>query len=254
MLGVGVLVASAALFPRRQSGPLTLRGDLSDGVHTVKLSSAIVPRDVVRMAAQRSGVLTKGGGVPSAAAVSAFAQRINAWYRENGYVLARVQGCRPVAAGRLELEAFEPRVARQPVRIEFYAPAVEEEAPAEPAAASTTASTTRSASSWLPRPPAFARRMAAAAAIEWSLVPRPGASDAGASRALERAQRAGVTKTVLARGAARRRAPFTLTLPLRLSLRLNLSLALALSLSLRLRLTLTLTLTLALTLTRRSRR
>ena len=50
--------------------------------------------------------------------------------------------------------------------------------------------------------------MAAAAAVEWSLVPRPGASDAGASKALERAQRAGVTKTVLARGAARRRARF----------------------------------------------
>ena len=206
MLGVGVLVASGAFYARRQTGPLALRGDLSDGVHTIKLNSAIVPKDVVRMAAQRSGVLTKGGGVPSAAAVSAFAQRINAWYRENGYVLARVQGCRPIAAGRLELEAFEPRVARQPVRIEFYAPAVEEEAPAEPAAAASTASPR--GPSWLPRPPPFVRRMAAAAAVEWSLVPRPGASDAGASRALERAQRAGVTKTVLARGAARRRARF----------------------------------------------
>ena len=115
---VGLLVASSsgAFFARRQSGPLTLRGDLSGGVHTIRLSSTIVPKDVVRMAAQRSGVLTKGGGVPSAAAVSAFAQRINAWYRANGYVLARVQGCRPVVAGRLELEAFEPRVAREPVR------------------------------------------------------------------------------------------------------------------------------------------
>ena len=115
---VGLLVASSsgAFFARRQSGPLTLRGDLSGGVHTIRLSSNIVPKDVVRMAAQRSGVLTKGGGVPSAAAVSAFAQRINAWYRANGYVLARVQGCRPVVAGRLELEAFEPRVAREPVR------------------------------------------------------------------------------------------------------------------------------------------
>ena len=99
---VGLLVASSsgAFFARRQSGPLTLRGDLSGGVHTIRLSSTIVPKDVVRMAAQRSGVLTKGGGVPSAAAVSAFAQRINAWYRANGYVLARVQGCRPVVAGR----------------------------------------------------------------------------------------------------------------------------------------------------------
>ena len=115
---VGLLVASSsgAFFARRQSGPLTLRGDLLGGVHTIRLSSTIVPKDVVRMAAQRSGVLTKGGGVPSAAAVSAFAQRINAWYRANGYVLARVQGCRPVVAGRLELEAFEPRVAREPVR------------------------------------------------------------------------------------------------------------------------------------------
>jgi hypothetical protein len=177
LLGVGVLVASGAFYARRQSGPLTLRGDLSDGVHTIKLSSAIVPKDVVRMAAQRSGVLTKGGGVPSAAAVSAFAQRINAWYRANGYVLARVQGCLPVTAGRLQLETFEPRVARQPVRIEFYAPAVEE-APAEAPAAASTASPR--GPSWLPRPPPFARRMAAAAAIEWSLVPRPGASDAGA--------------------------------------------------------------------------
>jgi hypothetical protein len=177
MLGVGVLVASGAFYARRQSGPLTLRGDLSDGVHTIKLSSAIVPKDVVRMAAQRSGVLTKGGSVPSAAAVSAFAQRINAWYRANGYVLARVQGCLPVTAGRLQLETFEPRVARQPVRIEFYAPAVEE-APAEAPAAASTASPR--GPSWLPRPPPFARRMAAAAAIEWSLVPRPGASDAGA--------------------------------------------------------------------------
>ena len=180
MLGV-LLLASGLFARRRQSGPLTLRGDLSDGVHTVKLSSAIVPNDVVRMAAQRSGVLGSGG-VPSAAAVSACAQRINAWYRQNGYVLARVQGCRPVTEGRLELEAFEPRVARQPVRIEFYAPAVQDP-PTELAVASTVP---MRGPSWLPRPswqaPPFARKMAAAAAVEWSLVPRPGASDAGASR------------------------------------------------------------------------
>ena len=53
---VGLLVASSsgAFFARRQSGPLTLRGDLSGGVHTIRLSSTIVPKDVVRMAAQRS--------------------------------------------------------------------------------------------------------------------------------------------------------------------------------------------------------
>jgi hypothetical protein len=80
-------------------------------------------------------------------------------------------------------------------------------------------------------------RLAATAAIEWSLVPRPGASDAGASRALQRAQAAGVTPTV----------PSSLTLPLTLTLTLTLS-----SLTLPLTLTLTLTLsslTLPLTLT-----
>ena len=43
---VGLLVASSsgAFFARRQSGPLTLRGDLSDGVHTIRLSSTIVPK------------------------------------------------------------------------------------------------------------------------------------------------------------------------------------------------------------------
>ena len=78
-----VLGPTSGLFNRRRSSPLTLRGDLSVGVRTVSVSSVLVPQEVVQAQAKRCGVLGSGG-VPSAAAVSAFAQRINAWYRQNG--------------------------------------------------------------------------------------------------------------------------------------------------------------------------
>jgi hypothetical protein len=47
---------------------------------------------------------------------------IDAWYRRNGYIFARVSSRSPVRTGRLQLIVSEPRVAPQPVALAYYAP------------------------------------------------------------------------------------------------------------------------------------
>ena len=48
---------------------------------------------------------------------------IDGWYRDNGYVFARVASRKPVRKGVLLFEAHEPRVADEPVEMRFYAAA-----------------------------------------------------------------------------------------------------------------------------------
>ena len=94
-------------FRRRTStDAFELRGDLSKGVQSVRVESGVVPRSVVTAAAERCGVL--GADAPSKEAVQGMTQRINMWYRQNGYHLSRVDKCRPVQAGVLTLSSVEP--------------------------------------------------------------------------------------------------------------------------------------------------
>ena len=176
------LPSSWPLRRRTSADAFELQGDLSKGVRSVRVESGVVPRRVVTAAAERCGVL--GTDAPSKEAVQAMTQRINLWYRQNGYHLSRVDSCRPVRAGVLTLGSVEPRLSRQPVVMNFYAPALPASAPAEgdaPAPAS--------------RAPRLGR-LRAAGDLRFAMLKWPGGGAGQAARlqaAIERARSTGLS-------------------------------------------------------------
>ena len=109
----------------RQRGELgarkgALADDLSMRITSVGIASSVVPQAVVVRAAHASGIFSDP---PAKGALKNLTVTIDDWYRDNGYVLARVDNRKPVRNGFLLLIPSEPRVAEEPVEMHFYAPA-----------------------------------------------------------------------------------------------------------------------------------
>ena len=91
--------------------------DLSAPVRSISINSAVLPQRVLRAAARQSGIHDRD---PPADATSNLAAYINTWYRNNGYVFARVTARSPVRNGRLMIVVSEPLVSAEPVSLAFY--------------------------------------------------------------------------------------------------------------------------------------
>ena len=115
--------AVAARRPPPTVPPLGKGDDLTGGIKTVSVNSGIVPRGVLVSAARASKLLDE---TPPAGAASEFADRINVWYRQNGYTFSRVTSRSAVQKGKLSLTVVEPRVAATPVSVQYYSPTEEE--------------------------------------------------------------------------------------------------------------------------------
>ena len=127
LVALGATSAGAGLPFRRgraQPGPSALllnkNDDLTTPVRSISISSSVLPRNVLRDAARNSGI---HDAAPPADAAARLAASIDAWYRRNGYVFARVTARSPIRSGRLTLVVSEPRVAEQPVALTYYAAA-----------------------------------------------------------------------------------------------------------------------------------
>ena len=137
------------------------RDEASSGSLTsISLNSRLVPRSVLQSAARNAGVL--GQEEPTADAIANLAGRIDAWYRQQGYVLSRVVGHRAIKDGKLQMVVVEPLVAESPIEFRCGLP---HPAPSQ------------SRRIELPIPPAWGRYLApaqpSAAAAEPSSPPPP---------------------------------------------------------------------------------
>ena len=197
--------SASALFGRgrrsvRARSPILLdeeRDDLSVPIRSISVSSTVLPRSVLRDAARASGVHDAS---PPADAVLRLASSIDAWYRRNGYVFARVTARRPVRAGRLHIIVSEPKVAEQPVTLAYYAAAGD-----ETAEGSASDDPSAAAASPPPTPPPSLSRSVDLFRARWGLRDGPAvgaaaAPEARAARleaALRRARDVGVAGDVL---------------------------------------------------------
>ena len=94
--------------------------DLTNPITSISVNSAVLPRGALRDAARASGI---HAAKPSPDATIRLAEHINAWYRRNGYVFARVVDRTQIRGGKLRLIVSEPVVAPTPVAMQFYAAA-----------------------------------------------------------------------------------------------------------------------------------
>ena len=130
--GAVLLVAGAGPFALgRSKQPSAPPPFVATRVRRVTLESSVVPPSVVQRAAAE---VLRGVDEVGDASIAALAARIDAWYRENGYVFCRVANHRGVTRdGELRLVATEPPAAAVPVHLQYYSPTAAA-APAAPAA------------------------------------------------------------------------------------------------------------------------
>ena len=102
--------------------------DAKTPVRGISINSRLVPRNVLEEATRRSGILSEQ---PAADATSRLTAYLNTWYKQNGYIFARVASRSPVRDGKLQIFVVEPVVARTPVSIRYYAAAATDEAMAD---------------------------------------------------------------------------------------------------------------------------
>jgi len=123
-------VVLALFLAGRQVSGRTLRGarsrvpelgkadDLSTGpVRSITCDSIVLPKSALIEAARSSGIHSS---TPPADAPLRIAASLDAWYRRNGYVFAKVAARSPVRNGKLHLSVSEPRVAPEPVQFAYY--------------------------------------------------------------------------------------------------------------------------------------
>ena len=174
--------------PARSSLALTKDDDLSMPVRSISVNSVVLPKSVLRDAGRASGI---HDAKPPADATTRFAERINFWYRRNGYVFSRVTARGPVRKGKLQFIVSEPRLAPEPVLISYYAAARgPDEQPAN-GVESSPAPESLDTVSWK-------RRAQARAALR--LAPLPKAPSAGASKLeglIQQARREGVPRPAI---------------------------------------------------------